>query len=153
MLYMPSLFEMFIARWLTANLPGEVRVDAQYRASLNASAELEIRIDIVLQDAQSGENLAVLDTKYKEPKAPSMSDVQQVAIYANELGVRNAYLVYPSKGMSETWVRNRDVRITTAVFDLERPIEEAGAAFVQDLARSFAQVSGRPLFLTLPTPV
>jgi 5-methylcytosine-specific restriction enzyme subunit McrC len=147
MLYMPSLFEKFIARWLAANLPSGVRVDAQYRTTLNASAELEIRIDIVLKDAQSGENLAVLDTKYKDPKAPSIADVQQVAFYANEIGARSAYLIYPSRGSHETWVRNRDVTITTVVFDLERPIEEAGTAFMQDLSRSFAQVSGKPLFV------
>ncbi len=64
MLYMPSLFEMFMARWLAAQLPGDIKAHTQYRSKLNASAELEVRIDIVLRDTRSGRNVAVLDTTH-----------------------------------------------------------------------------------------
>ena len=131
--FMPSLFEMFMARWLAANLPGDIKLHTQCRTKLNASAELEIRIDIVLRDTATAANLAVLDTKYKDAVEPGMADIQQAAFYANEMGVVRAFLVYPSTETKPMWVRNGEVIIQTLVFDLGRPLAEAGEIFLREL--------------------
>jgi 5-methylcytosine-specific restriction enzyme subunit McrC len=133
MLYMPGFFEMFMARWLAAHLPGDITAYTQYRAKLSASAELEVRIDIVLREATSGRNIAVLDTKYKDTVEPSMSDIQQAAFYANEMCVGDAFLVYPSTETKPMWVRNGGVIIQTLVFDLGLAPDEAGVRFLDDL--------------------
>jgi 5-methylcytosine-specific restriction enzyme subunit McrC len=130
---MPGLFEMFMARWLAAHLPGDITAYTQYRAKLSASAELEVRIDIVLREATSGRNIAVLDTKYKDTVEPSMSDIQQAAFYANEMRVGDAFLVYPSTETKPMWVRNGGVIIQTLVFDLGLAPDEAGVRFLDDL--------------------
>jgi 5-methylcytosine-specific restriction enzyme subunit McrC len=143
-LYMPGLFEMFIARWLAANLPSNIGVETQYSATLDSNAQLKLRIDIVLQDVESGKNLAVLDTKYKGAEVPEMSDIQQVAFYANELGVEAAILIYPS-AMPPYWVRNGDVLISTIVFDIQLSIEQAGRAFLRHLDQNLFRIAGRSL--------
>lgn len=135
MLNMPSLFELFMAQWLATHLPENLEVHTQYHAKLKASAELEVRIDIVLRNTISGANIAVLDTKYKDVAVPSMTDVQQAAFYANEISVQRAFLIYPSSGTRPFWVRNGDVTIQTLVFDLGVPLEEAGHSFLQELHR------------------
>jgi hypothetical protein len=96
---------------------------------------------IVLRDAQNGANLAVLDTKYKNVDEPSMQDIQQAAFYANEMGVNRAFLIYPSPSTAPLWVRNGDVTIQTLVFDLARPLEEAGQAFLVELEAKLALTS------------
>lgn len=142
MFFMPSLFETFIARWLTASLPGDITVHTQYRAKLNASAALEVRIDIVLRDTRTGMNIAVLDTKYKDVGEPGMSDIQQVAFYANEMGVRQAFLVYPSTETKPLWVRNGEVTIQTLAFDLGVTLEQAGPAFLRELRQKLLPEAG-----------
>ena len=75
---MPNLFESFVTELLKRELPGELKIDAQYRVQLNANAVLEFRIDLVIRDRKSGNALSVLDTKYKMKDKPRSEDLHQV---------------------------------------------------------------------------
>jgi 5-methylcytosine-specific restriction endonuclease McrBC regulatory subunit McrC len=83
---MPSLFESFVAEWLREKMPLEFKVKNQYILNFDP---FEFRIDIVIVDAVTGENLCVLDTKYKTGLKPE--DFNQVAIYASAIKTKNAF--------------------------------------------------------------
>jgi 5-methylcytosine-specific restriction enzyme subunit McrC len=90
--FMPALFERFVARWLARTL-ARVHVDAH--VGLPLAAGLTYDVDLVVRERPGGQALAVLDTKYKDHTTPSADDVQQVVFYATVLGCREALLVYP----------------------------------------------------------
>jgi 5-methylcytosine-specific restriction enzyme subunit McrC len=94
-LYMPQLFETFVAEWLRTNSLSGMTVRRQYKAQLDANFEMKIHVDIVLCEEPSQRPIAVLDTKYKASELPSDSDIYQIAFYARELQVDRAMLVYP----------------------------------------------------------
>ena len=129
MLYMPSLFEEFVANWLQQNVPRQIVVRAQHTAKLQANAELAFRIDIVLRDRRTGKALAVLDTKYKASEYPSEADIQQVAAYALEMGVDHAFLVYPSIGAKKVVLKVGYIQVESIIFDTAKEPNEAGAQF------------------------
>ena len=132
-LNMPNLFELFIAKWLSTNLTEHLSLKVQHHAQILSSAVLEIRVDMVLHDNRSCRDVAVLDTKYKGVEEPAIGDIQQAAFYANELGVRQAFLIYPSRQTKAFWARNGDVRVEALSFDLALPVHEAGREFLQTL--------------------
>jgi 5-methylcytosine-specific restriction enzyme subunit McrC len=143
-LNMPNLFESFVAKWLNAHLPPELTIKAQHRVALRANAQLTFIMDLVLQDRLSGSPLAVLDTKYKIHEEPSEADIQQVVAYAVELGVEEAYLVYPSALSRPIEAKVGSIRVRSATFDLALDQDVAGGLFLDNLLRhsSAASVAG-----------
>ncbi len=129
---MARLFELFVAKWLQAHSPEEWEVREQQQVVLDAQQGLQFKIDLVLQDARTGAALAVLDTKYKDPKSISSDDVQQVVAYAVARDARDAVLIYPAPPPL-TCARVGDVAVHFLAFDLAGDLDEAGHRLLEDL--------------------
>jgi 5-methylcytosine-specific restriction enzyme subunit McrC len=141
-LYMPNLFESFVAEWLRANAPKGVTVRPQHTAKLDANFEMKMHVDIVLCDEVSQQAIAVLDTKYKASEQPSEADIYQVAFYAKELHVTRAMLVYPSPLASPFRMRHgKDILLESLVFDVSKSPDIAGASFLDVLNARLASQS------------
>lgn len=133
-LYMPGLFETFVAEWLRTNAPDGMTVHAKHNAQLDSNFQMKIHIDILIREEETQRPLAVLDAKYKASEHPLEEDIYQVAFYAHELQVHRAMLVYPSSALPPFRIRHgRDIVIESLVFDLAAPLEAAGVAFLNAL--------------------
>jgi 5-methylcytosine-specific restriction enzyme subunit McrC len=140
---MASLFEMFVSEWLRVNLRPGMSLKSQHKANLDQSGDLSFRIDIVLFDSMQ-KPVAVLDTKYKRDTSASEEDVQQVVAYALKMGVKQAYLVYPSLDTRPVDVLvgpsaepEESVRVRSVVFDLGRDLPAAGQTFLRAVDASY----------------
>ena len=135
---MPRLFELFLAEWLKGNLPREITLKSQHKVNLDGAGRLSFQIDVVLFDATSRQPIAVLDTKYKTGELPSEQDIQQIIAYAVEMGVSDAFLVFPSTVTAHIDLPIgpiRPIRIRSLVFDLSKDLAVAGQEFLDDLRR------------------
>ncbi len=139
LVYMPALFESFIAEWLRAHLGGALALSSQYRVPLDGSERLEFRIDLVLNEASSGKVLAVMDTKYKRVEVPDEADIQQVVAYAVRMGTSRAILIYPSTFTRMLTLQVGNVRVQTLVFDLDGDLNESGELFKKQLLQGIDQ--------------
>ena len=126
---MPSLFELFVAEWLRANLPGEWHLNTQEHVLLHSESGLEFRIDLVLSDAVTRETLCVLDTKYKTPEQIHTSDVSQVVAYADAKHVRKAALIFPAQPPIDR-LDVGDVSVSCVSFDLSGDLDKAGRVLI-----------------------
>ena len=134
-LNMPNLFEAFVAEWLRIHLPAELAVNAQHTVTLQGTAQLTFRIDLVLRDRASGRALAVLDTKYKTDEVPTEADIQQVVAYAVEIGVGNAFLIYPATLAQPITAKVGDIQVRSVAFDLASDLDLAGPSFLAEVLR------------------
>jgi 5-methylcytosine-specific restriction enzyme subunit McrC len=132
-IYMPNLFETFVAEWLKAKLPNCYKVSSQFVANFDANGKFEFRIDIVINDSLTGETLAVLDTKYKTHEKPLETDIYQVFTYAATLDAKNAFLIYPTKLQIPLQTTRRGITVRSIVFDISKDIEKSGNNFVDQL--------------------
>jgi 5-methylcytosine-specific restriction enzyme subunit McrC len=134
-LNMANLFERFVAEWLKRAVSPKVSVATHRVINLGPTHAdaFKLNIDLVLSDPVTGEVLCVIDTKYKMDERPSQADVNQVVVYALELGAKHAVLAYPFEVQAPVSVTARDIRVSTLSFDLAQPVEAAGAAFLQKL--------------------
>ena len=142
---MPTLFESFVAKWLAIHLPPNLEVVSQYSAKLRVltgNIDLGFVIDVVIRDRRTNRPLAVLDTKYKIAERPKEDDIQQVVAYATRMGVKHAFLVYPSSAGAGVVVTvsppgdaldSRAVEICSLAFDIGSDVEEAGLRFRETL--------------------
>jgi 5-methylcytosine-specific restriction enzyme subunit McrC len=133
--YMPTLFELFVFRWLKEHLEQrtpEIEVIPKQEAHMESSFELKYEMDIALLDRQTGEVVAILDTKYKKDKVPGRDDLHQVAIYAKLAHSSYAILVYPSLDSEPQEVHFEGVTIRSLVFDIGKQ-DLGGDAFLHDL--------------------
>jgi 5-methylcytosine-specific restriction enzyme subunit McrC len=129
---MPRLFEVFVARWLEANLPGGVQLRAQETVDL--AQGLKIHIDLVLRDAVTQRTLAVLDTKYKRPVQVANDDLYQAVAYAEAKGCSQAFLVYPAPLPTPLNTRMGKIAVRSLTFGLGGDLKEGGQAFLKELA-------------------
>lgn len=138
-LNMRSLFESFVAEWLRNNLPAGLAAKCKYNAHVDANFEMRISVDILLVDEKTQEPIAVLDTKYKISDRAYESDIHQIAFYANEIGVRNALLVYPAPAEQTLRINHgKNVRLGSLVFNIGMPLNDAGRAFLESLITALA---------------
>lgn len=139
--YMPDLYELFVARWMKENLPKRYSVEPQKHVELGDTG-LFYRIDVVLNDDRTGETVAVLDTKYREPdnESPETSEVNQVLGYAKKMETDKAFLVYPVELDNAFPLQLDDVDIHCIKFALEDDLERNGEQFLTALS----SVLGRP---------
>ena len=132
LLNMAQLYERSVANWLQANLPTPYRIKAQESTTIGPNDELRFQIDLTLY-GENGRPLAVLDTKYKTPDRPSPADISQVVTYAKAKDSQHALLIYPQALAQPLQVQIGDVQLHTLAFGLDRPLEQAGATFLQRL--------------------
>jgi len=138
--YMPDLYELFVARWLSQNLPTGYSVDAQEQVDLGDTG-LSYRIDVVLNNDRTGETVAVLDTKYREPdnERPDTGEVNQVLGYAKKIEADRAFLVYPVDLDNRFPLQMDDVVIDCLQFGLQGDLESNGESFLGRLATVLGQ--------------
>ena len=139
---MPTLFESFVAKWLTSHLPHDLEALPQFSAKLRANVPLRFDIDVLIRDRRTKRPMAVLDTKYKVAERLQEADIQQVVAYATRMGVRHAFLVYPScagagveamVGPGAEALDSKSVQVRSLVFDIGFDLEESGSQFRQIL--------------------
>jgi 5-methylcytosine-specific restriction enzyme subunit McrC len=133
---MARLYEMFVAHWLEANLPADLRLKKQEWVRVGENDELNYQIDLVLCDAATGRTLCVLDTKYKANEGPAQTDVNQAVTYAEIKDCTEAVLIYPVPLAPPLNVQMGRIRVQSLTFSLEGDLEQAGQAFLRDLLRS-----------------
>jgi len=131
-IYMPSLFEAFVAEWLRENMPPEYKVKKKHTATLDSEGKFQFQIDLMITDALTGKTLCVLDTKYKASSKPEESDICQVHTYAAKMGTKSAYLAYPSVTTPlETSID--EITVRSIVFDISQDPDKAGLLFLNEL--------------------
>lgn len=126
-----SLFELFVAEWLKLHLPRTYHLASQETVLIGSNSGIRFQIDLVISDATTGEALAVFDTKYKAPKSPSESDVQQAVAYAESKQCRQAFLIYPTELAQPIDVMIGRVRVRSVVFDVGGDVDAAGRGFLE----------------------
>lgn len=133
---MERLYELFVAEWLKAHLPGNLMLKVQERVDIGEADVLTFNIDLVLYDADTGESRCVLDTKYKAADRPGPADVTQVVAYAKMKGCNDAVLIYPQSLSRPLAALVGDVQVRSMAFSLEGDLEEAGQTFMRSLLES-----------------
>jgi 5-methylcytosine-specific restriction enzyme subunit McrC len=140
---MASLFELYVAEWLRANLPAPRTVVAQKTVPLATEPALQFVIDLVLYDRPGGSPLAVLDTKYKNKPRPSTEDVAQVVAYAEAVGCAEAFLIYPEPLDKPLDATVGGIRVRTVAYDAAGDLEEAGRGLLERLGAVEAHCTRR----------
>ncbi len=131
---MPNLFERFVGEWLRAHLPRGLKVRTQNTIWRSETCGATFVPDLLLLNSQSGEPVAVLDTKYKAPnQGPAASDIEQVVAYSTALRCRDAYLIYPRELNRPLEDRVGDVMVRSATFSLAGDLDVAGAGLLDQL--------------------
>ncbi len=95
---------------------------------------ISIDIDITIQDIRTGETVAVLDTKYKAPDRPDMSDVEQIVAYAEAKNCKRAILIYPVELPHEIkgfW--GNDIFVQSLPFKIAHDLDQGGQEFLKRL--------------------
>lgn len=130
---MASLFESFVARWLTkTGIPGHA-LATQAAVLWDTAERRQAKVDLVLNDQATGKPVCVLDTKYKAPDAASDDDIHQVVFYAQATGCQEAVLIYPVPLSHPTDTRVGDIHVRTLTFALGGDLDAAGAQFITAL--------------------
>ena len=146
LLYMPTLFEKFVAKWLEENSPYLVTPKVPLNLDSNVFPAPQYIVDVVLQDHETSDVVGLLDTKYKLPvkkidvkmapqefyRTVEFNDLNQVHAYAAELNTTKALLVYPSDRARKMWVKIKDICVKTIVFDITAP-DLGESQFLSDL--------------------
>jgi len=133
---MDRLFELFLAEWLETKLPTRYSLAAQERFDVDAGRQHVAQVDLLIRESRSGSPLAVLDTKYKSSKLPSLADLYQINAYADLVGASFGFLTYPSNQVSRYQTTMGTTRISTLGFDLSGDLEAAGAVFLAQLVEA-----------------
>jgi len=122
-----QLYEQCVANWLSAHLPGDLRLVKQEPYIIDRRSGLAFAIDLVLRARASGRALAVLDTKYKRVDTPSTDDVAQVVTYAEATGCHEAFLIYPTAPHRPLDAMLGNIRVRSVVFAVDQQLDQAGA--------------------------
>ena len=129
---MARLYERFVAGWIKARLGGDYQVSLQERLHFGNDPHHTFVVDMVVYAAESGQALAVLDTKYKaSASGPGGADVAQVVAYATAKGSPQAIVVYPGalSRPFDQWIG--PVRVRALPFVIEDDLESAGQSFLR----------------------
>ncbi len=110
-----------------------IQIEVKSQERFYVCQGLYFDIDLVLQDVETGVTKYVLDTKYKAPNLPALSDIAQVVAYAEARECQEAILVYPTPLIEPLDIRICRVIIRSLTFSLVGNLEEAGYRFLEDL--------------------
>ncbi len=130
---MERLYELFVAEWLKAHLPTTVMLKVQEKVNVGEGQGLTFKIDLVLYDAETGEAICVLDTKYKAKEEPDTNDVAKAVAYAEMKDCTDAILVYPGSLAKPLDAPFGKIRVKNMTFPLAGDLEEAGQVFMENL--------------------
>ncbi|MFZ0544621.1 MAG: hypothetical protein WAM60_04255 [Candidatus Promineifilaceae bacterium] len=130
---MAALYEKFVAQWLHQNLPPHLALRAQENIAVDESGRLQIVIDLVIIDKDSGQTRFVLDTKYKAPDKAANDDIYQVAFYARAKNSPRALLIYPTPLPTPLNIYQDGIHIQSTTFPLQGDLDENGRAFLSAL--------------------
>ena len=129
-LYMPNLFESFVAEWLRANIDSQMYLSPQYEAILDDNGRFLFRIDLVLADAETERILAVMDTKYKRDPRPSEEDIKDIVAYAARMKTACGILIYPSTYTENINLQVGNINVRSLNVDLADNPEDGGRRFL-----------------------
>ncbi|MEM7594886.1 MAG: restriction endonuclease [Cyanobacteria bacterium P01_A01_bin.83] len=128
---MARLYEKFVAQWLKINLPPQYKLKIKETIKVDP---IKLEIDLLICDRMTGKTLYVLDTKYKNPKQPSNSDIYQIITYATSQNCPRAILIYPQPlEVAIDRDLGNNINLRTLIFSLEDNLEIAGQTFLQNL--------------------
>lgn len=131
---MSSLFELFVAEWLDRRMPPHLNLKAQAPAYIYyADKRIEFKIDLVIEDSETGQTMCVLDTKYKQDTEPASADLQQVIAYAKLRQCSRGVLIYPQRVEGTKHYKADDIALWAMGFPLGGDLEGAGQTFLSDL--------------------
>ncbi len=136
---MPSLFESFVAKWLSEHLPEDVTLTPQH--TVTPSESVRFRMDLVIRDKASGAVLAVADTKYKSTDTPSSDDISQVTAYAALMKTSRAFLIYPSPTRYNAPIQMGNITVQCVSFDFSSCLSESGKSALDQI---FARLGAVP---------
>ena len=141
LIYMPRLFELFVAEWLRTHLPAEYSISEQEQVRIGENYDLNFEIDLVVYDTRTGKAAAVLDTKYKIHDEPVGQDVQQILAYAVSKDCTLGILIYPRHLPVPHKQRAGKIRVRSLAFPLNGDLEAQGTAFLSSLLRTLSGAS------------
>lgn len=130
LIHMPSLFERFIAKTITAHTT--LKTHTQYHAHLDQRGRLSYQIDLLLQDS-TNMPVCVIDTKYKYDEKPQAKDLYQIVTYATAQACSHALLIYPHPLRDPYQTRIGNININAIAYDCSRPITKALPQFIRTL--------------------
>ncbi len=130
---MALLYERFVAEWLRVHLPASMRLKAQEHVDIDQEGRIQFKVDLVLYDTETDRPLCVLDTKYKNPNSPATGDIAQVLAYAEAIGCRYSFLIYPTYFTNPLNATIGSIRISTLTFSLDGDVDQKGQLFIQSL--------------------
>ncbi|WP_107666655.1 McrC family protein [Cyanothece sp. BG0011] len=124
---MNQLYEKFIAAWLKQHLPPPLGIKTQHRVNYDS---FSFKIDLIIYNQTTKENLYVLDTKYKTKIKEY--DIYQIITYTFEQNCHDAILITPN---TKNAVNDRinNINIRSLNFSLDDNIEVSGNNFLQQL--------------------
>ena len=131
---MAPLFERFVAAWLGAHLPPELRLRVQEHITVDG-VQPSFRIDLSIEDRHTGRTLQVLDTKYKAAGKVVAADVAQVVTYAELKGAPGATLVYPTPLEVPLDVEIGGIQVRSGIVDLADDLDETDHQWLSQLLR------------------
>lgn len=135
---MARLFELFVAEWLTRNLPPELVLKKQYTKNFGSKGEVLFRMDAVIEDRETGNPLYVLDTKYKVPDSAASSDIHEIRSYAESLGCTEAILVYPIDLSCPVHMTAGKIRTRSLTYPLNQDLDAVGKVFIEKLLKTIS---------------
>ncbi len=136
---MASLFELYVAEWLKEHAPQEIEFEPHHKIYLSNEPPTLFDLDVLVKDRETGQPLVVLDTKYKVPNQPSTGDIQQVVAYAEAVGCKQAFLVYPRPLTMPFHARIGDIQVGTLTFDIRNDLTFGGEKFMRLLIQACLQ--------------
>lgn len=127
-IYMPRLFELYIAETIKNSLPDSWNIRLQERISTNEKGG-RIYIDIAIINPNNKPH-CIIDTKYKSK--PSKQDIYQANAYADAFHCSKALLIYPSNNQNRTESFGNNT-IKTAGFPLDCPSHQSTLSMIDTI--------------------
>ncbi|MBL7177373.1 MAG: restriction endonuclease [Desulfobacteraceae bacterium] len=119
---MGRLYELFVALWLDHHLKDAWRLKTQERVTFDENEEIKMNIDLVVEEAETGRVLCVMDTKYKvSDQAAEAKDCEK------------AFLINPEPLPHPLNIQIGHIRVKSLFFRLLDNLDEQGQAFLDTL--------------------
>jgi 5-methylcytosine-specific restriction enzyme subunit McrC len=126
---MARLYELFVSEWLKENLPKGFFIKAQHQ--VNIGQNRHFRIDLLLCDVETGESLAVLDTKYKVPDKAAIADIHEMVSHSLATKCNQTILIYPNPLDEPLDVKINHIRIRSLTFSIDGNLHLSGQYFLK----------------------